>query len=280
MAERVILPLDGSPLAESILPHVRRVLEKRDAELVLVRSVHLVPATDVDYGLIVAELQDQADKYVKALVKTLAADGLRVRGITRQGPPADTILDVAKEEKASLIAMGTHGRTGLARLVFGSVTEAVLRHALCPVFLVRTGEGAPPPPHASLFRRILVPIGAGELSLAVLDRIQEFARPHDARVFLLHVVEDSPYETRWNFPTGELKLAADRLTNAMVPTETLFRKGDAAKEILAAAKEKEVDLIAMTTHGRTGVPRWVLGSVAERVLRGAAVPMIVVRAKK
>jgi nucleotide-binding universal stress UspA family protein len=277
MAERVLLPLDGSPQAESVLPQIRRLLEKRDAELVLVRAVHLIPATDVDYGILVAELQEQAEKHLAAVEKRLRDEGLRVRGVVAQGPPADVIVETARAEKATLIAMGTHGRTGMARLIFGSVTELVLRRAGVPVFLVRTGEAAAPPPKARLFGRILVPIGAGELSLKVLDVVREFARPHDSKVFLLHVVEENPYETRWNFPTGELKLAADRLINATIPTQTIFRKGDAAKEILAAAKDEDIDLIAMTTHGRRGVPRWVLGSVAEKVLRGATVPMLVVK---
>jgi nucleotide-binding universal stress UspA family protein len=279
MAERILLPLDGSPGAESILPQVLRLMERRDAELVLVRAVHLIPATDVDYGLLVAELQDQAEKYVRALEKKLRAEGLRVRGIVEQGPPADIIAEAATREKATLIAMGTHGRTGLSRLIFGSVTELVLRRAPCPVFLVRTTETAAPA-KAKLFSRILVPVGAGELSLRVLDVIKDFARPHDSRVLLLHVVENNPYEPHWSFPSGELKLAADRLTNATIPVQTIFRKGDAAKEILAAAKEEDADLIAMTTHGRRGIPRWVLGSVAEKVLRGATIPMLVVKAKQ
>ncbi len=279
MADRILLPLDGSPMAESILPQAQRLLEKRDAELILVRAVHLIPATDVDYGLLVAELQEQAEKYLGTIEKRLRAEGLRVRSVAMQGPPADVITEVAQTDKASMIVMGTHGRTGLARLLFGSVTELVLRRAKCPVFLVRTTEGAPPPVKGRLFGRILVPVGAGELSLKVLDVVKEFARPHDARVLLLHVVEDNPLNPHWNFPSGELKLAADRLSTATIPCQTVFRKGEAAREILAAAKEEDADLIAMTTHGRRGVPRWILGSVTEKVLRAAPVPMLVVSAK-
>lgn len=140
---KVLVPLDGSAVAEAILPFIEQIAGPLDMEVTL---VHIVPLTPVDVmgqvaaNPVVRELDAQA--YLELVVEKLRAKGIRAGGRVRIGSPAAEIIAAAKEIGADLIAMTTHGRTGLGRLLFGSVAETVLRASPIPVFLMRMTEAA------------------------------------------------------------------------------------------------------------------------------------------
>lgn len=137
MYKRVIVPLDGSPLAEGVLPFILEVAGPLDVEVVLLRVIeHDVRGAYVHFDDIGA-LRGQAQTYLAPLAEELRARGVRVETAVRTGEPVDQILACTREAGADLIAMTTHGRSGLGRLLFGSVAEAVLRQADVPVFLMR-----------------------------------------------------------------------------------------------------------------------------------------------
>jgi nucleotide-binding universal stress UspA family protein len=174
--------------------------------------------------------------------------------------------------------MSTHGRSGLARWVFGSVAEKVLRASPIPVLIVPsfTGSGGDVFPTGAReipFKKILVPIASAELSLEIVPPAIEFAQLFESRVLALNVCQGP----ECSVPVHEMRRAYELFTAGGVATEPLVRQGDAAVQILEACRETGADLIAMTTHGHSGVSRWVLGSVAEKVLRGANVPLLVLR---
>lgn len=246
MFSKVLVPLDGSANAEAVLPHVLPLVRKGGGELILLRVVPEVP--EVDALTPPAELIRDAESYLRAL-------NFDARRIVRVGPVTDVIREVSGA--ASLIAMSTHGRSGISRLLFGSVTEEILRTASKPLFVARA-------PADREIRTILVPVDGSAHSLAVLDSVRASARLLGARVVLLHV---NP-EPSWS--RNEMARIADELG---VPATILERSGDPASEILRVS----ADLIAMSTHGRTGVKRWVLGSVTEKVLRSSEVPLLIVR---
>jgi nucleotide-binding universal stress UspA family protein len=145
MYKRVIIPLDGSPLAEAILPFILDIAGPLDMEVVLVRVVPPVPPQVVEgtRQVIVEDVEArlaEARAYLEPLAAALAAKGVRVQSVARHGEPVREILAAAREVGADLIAMTTHGRSGLGRLLFGSVAEAVLRQADIPVFLLKGGR--------------------------------------------------------------------------------------------------------------------------------------------
>lgn len=146
--ERVLVPLDGSPLAEAVLPFAEKLAGPVDSELLLLRVVEpLAPAAALAAAGVPApdELflrQVEARRYLDEVARRLGDKGLRVRTLLGHGPAASEIVAVAKAERADLIAMSTHGRGGLGRLLFGSVAEAVLRAAPVPVLMVRMTPGA------------------------------------------------------------------------------------------------------------------------------------------
>jgi nucleotide-binding universal stress UspA family protein len=142
MYKRVVVPLDGSRLAEGMLRFIVDIAGPLDLEVVLLRVIRILPpqVTETVRAAVLENVeQTTADalEYLAPLADDLRTRGIRVRTEVRRGEPVDEIVDCAREADADLIAMTTHGRSGLGRLLFGSVAEAVLREAEIPVFLMR-----------------------------------------------------------------------------------------------------------------------------------------------
>jgi len=143
--KRVTVPLDGSMVAEGIIPFILEIAGPLDMEVVLLRVLVPVPPSVIE-GSRHVEIEDvekrraEAEAYLAPLAAELRTKGVRVTTQVRRGEPAGEIIAGAREAGADLIAMTTHGRSGLGRLLFGSVAEAVLRHADVPVFLMRQTE--------------------------------------------------------------------------------------------------------------------------------------------
>ena len=145
MYKRALIPLDGSPVGETILPFILEIAGPLDMDVVLLRVVQPVPPMVIEGSRhvvtedVVARRID-AEEYLAPLAVELRGKGVRVEARVRRGAPAAEILAAAREVQADLIAMTTHGRSGLGRLMFGSVAEEVLRHSDIPVFLMRATE--------------------------------------------------------------------------------------------------------------------------------------------
>jgi nucleotide-binding universal stress UspA family protein len=140
MYKRALVPLDGSAVAESIIPFILEIAGPLDMQVTLVRVMVPAPSIAVEVAVAmddVEKLRDEAETYLAAAGSELRAKGLRVATTVRQGEPADQILAAARDADADLIAMTTHGRSGLSRLLFGSIAAAVLARAEIPVFLMR-----------------------------------------------------------------------------------------------------------------------------------------------
>ncbi len=260
MLERILVPLDGSELAERILERLRPLLRRKDAEVILARAIDVetsLARTDTSRPL--ARLRAEAEEHLQGVRLRLAAQGIRARWTVCEGPPEEAILEAAARE-ADLIALSTHGRTGLARFVFGSVAEKILRASSVPVLVSRPFEPAGEVP----FRKILVPTDGSEASRAVLPAALEFARLFAAEIVYLHV-------------TAEAAVPVGAQPDLGVPVRLLELSGDPASQIVDFCRPHGIDLIAMSTHGRSGVGRWVLGSVTEKVVRASPVPVLVVR---
>jgi nucleotide-binding universal stress UspA family protein len=141
MYKKILVPLDGSPLAEAVLPHAQALAKSEGAEIVLLR-VAVTPArylfahNPAEGNNIIKILEKEAEDYMKEEVSKLQAEGVKVTGITRDGMAPETILDVAEETHADVIAMSTHGRTGVQRWLMGSVADRVVHYSPIPVMLI------------------------------------------------------------------------------------------------------------------------------------------------
>jgi len=192
-------------------------------------------------------------------------------------------LRMAERIKADLIVVGTHGRTGLSKLLAGSVATAVLRRAQCPVLAVRSLGPTHPPEDV---RAILHPTDFSERSEAALRVATLLARGLGARLIILHVAPFNALISDMVVPVDPLpyhkaleamRQRVDR-PGLKYPIEARLRQGDAVEEVLRAADEPGCGLIVMGTHGRTGLARLLLGSVAETVLSQATCPVLAVKA--
>lgn len=273
--ECVLVPLDGSPLSEAAMPVAAQVARDHEAEVVLVEVLEGqgTPGSEM-------EAEHKADVYLRRMADRLRDRGLvRVRTTIWHGEAAQAIANAVTRERVDLVVMSTHGRSGLDRLRFGSVAESVVRKAPVPALLVRdvatwTRGG---------IDRILVPLDWSVASEGVLPIVSCLAGPFDFEVQLLHVVEnvrpfpDSPATDKavyYQEAEAYLAQVAAPLEARGVRVIRSVRHGFAAEVIPAVAAESKSGLVAMSTHGRSGLGRLFLGSVSERVLRSVSVPVL------
>lgn len=281
MLKKILVPLDGSELADRILTHVRRILLREDAEVMLLTVLPPEAATEDERTR--AWRIEEASGHLMGELKKLGQAGARARYDLMTGDPAAQVLAFADTWQPGLIAMSTHGRTGLERWARGSVAERVLRRSEHPVLLAnpRGFDGK-----EARFRRILVPLDGTDTSAAILPVVEEFASRYESEVILLHAA--AAYTAFAEYPNVEVRPSADELRDLMEPyRERLERANvksrvyilyeDPAQAILHVAAADAVDLVAMTTHGRSGISRWVFGSVAEKVLRNCPCPVLASR---
>ncbi len=200
--------------------------------------------------------------------------------------PAAGILEAQKEIGADLVVMSSHGRTGLAHLILGSVAERVVRESVCPVLTIRQGEATP-----SAFQHILVPVDIADRSATALTCARQIAEQHGGTVYPLHVVptEDiylqrDVYRLQEGGGTNLVraeKVAKERLAEISqtyldgVRYEPVVHvSSDPARTFLEMEKEVGADLLVMATHGFTGLFHLLLGSLTEKMMREAGCPVL------
>jgi nucleotide-binding universal stress UspA family protein len=298
MLRRILVGLDGSPLAETILDPVRVLARRLGAEVVLLHVTHVPemvraaqPGPTLDE--VVAQERERAQTYLEGAARKLREPGLTVQTVAAAGEAAVEIVRWAERERIDLIALTTHGRSGMQRWLYGSVADAVLHTTRTPLLLLRpTGAGAAPSPE---IRRIVVPLDGSPLAEAVLPVAEELSRALAAPIVLLRVVEftafafggepfGSPYldyqgifdALREDAERYLDKLAAD-LRGKGLTIETRASIGIPAETITAQTREQAGSLIVMSTHGRSGWRALMLGSVARRVVPLASGPVLVIR---
>lgn len=295
MIRRILIPLDGSELAAQALPHGVLQARKFGAQVVLLRVVEPMPAPVAEWvatedpSAVMAEVES----YLADVRQSLVTEGLDVESHLRSGLPAETIVEFAGAENIDLITMSTHGRSGIGRWVYGSVADKVLRGAETPVFLVRVSH-VDQPVAVSGYHSILVPLDGSELAELALPYAETWTRAFDAEVVLLRVPTLPAYVSLG--PDASLlvpALLSEAYDEADAYLANVVRKLKAkglivhkaavepsaiADTIVDFARDAGIDCIVMSTHGRSGLGRWVYGSVADRVLRGAGVPVLLVRA--
>jgi nucleotide-binding universal stress UspA family protein len=284
----IIVPVDGSSLAERALPYAERIARAGEARLVILQVVH--PASNNASDEEVAAQADEvvaAQTHVDALVGRVAP-GVAVEGAVTINDPAEGILEETNDRQAGLIVMSTHGRSGIGRWIYGSVADDVMRHARVPVLLVPPHIRLPWPTDRRL--RVLVPLDGSDLARGSLPLACELVDALQAELFLVRSVELHPpmYGDPTAFsvldPTLELdaaksqleKLAVDlRATGWTVHVDELV--GYAVTAITDFARDHQIDVIAMSTHGSGGITRLIMGSVATGIVQRAESPVLVVR---
>jgi nucleotide-binding universal stress UspA family protein len=268
---RILIAVDGSVNAERIIPLVRPVLSALEAAAIV---VHVLPTRP-------GGPDAASGAYLRVLARKLEGHGIDVETALPKGDPALELLRQADARKVDLLALTTHGRGAMARWSLGSVAHKVLRASHQPVLLTRS-LGTP----VSTVRRILVPLDGSRRSEAALPHAAALAQVFGAEILMLHVATRPGVEARnskfrrWlraEKARMESRFSAIRASLAPIPVRTAIDEGDPAVRILQRAGDLPGTLIAMSSHGRTGIRRWAFGSVAEKVLHRTPGPMVIVK---
>jgi nucleotide-binding universal stress UspA family protein len=299
MLQRILIPLDGSPLAEWVLPYLPHLLPPR-VELCLLQVISPLPPEPVagrnvtEWPTPVPPRAEVARQYLNGVRETSLADYGSVSVVVLEGKPVETIVEAAREQGTDLIAMATHGASGLALWTMGSVAEGVMQRASCPVLLVRVTENALPP---RPLKRILVPLDGSPVAEQALPHAVALAKEKQAELILLRTVDPlTEHEMRAIVRYRKerdvlIEQFRQEATHYLTPhQQALEREGlqcrqrviaaHAGEGILHVAAKEEADLIVMTTHGRSGIGKLVYGSVTDHVLHHATRPLLVVRARR
>jgi nucleotide-binding universal stress UspA family protein len=299
MYKKILVPLDGSATAEAVLPYAQALAAgfKTTVELLSVIDIgamttHLSPDKIRHLDGIIATEERKCATYLEDVAKKFSHSPTECRIV--RGTPAEIILETTSQERDALIAMATHGRSGAKRWLLGSVAEKVLRGTTNPLFLVRAAAAKTSP--QQIVNSIVVPLDGSQLAEKILPTVCGWARALDVEVTLIRAFEfpaaayyssetfipdyDEMREEARKEAADYLRVKEDSLVREGVRTVSILTtEGPAAEEIIRHAQTVPGALIAMSTHGRSGVQRWLLGSVTEKVVRHADDPVLVVRGK-
>lgn len=298
MLKKILVPLDGSDLAERALePALAIARQQQDGEIILlsvpVYKDILVPSAS-GFDLLLPDqsldqFRQEVETYLNDVRSTWEQPGVHLQTMVIDGDIASVIVDTAEELAVDLIVMTTHGYSGFSRWLLGSVTERVLRSAPCPVMALRQKRP---------LTNILITLDGSELAETALEPGIEIARLLNGHVTLLQVDQDANLgalelsmlelaetglsrhvreEKQDDLLVNYLNQKAEKYRREGLTMETVVMEGTPAKGILDFAEAQEIDLIVMTTHGRTGLRRWVYGSVTEKVLRGTEAAVLIIR---
>ena len=270
---KLMIPLDGSPLAEGALPRAAALARRWLAEVLLVRvcdpSASVAPELSQSLREKMLDLSRNSAVEYLSQVKSRYSD-LNVRCVHSVGRARQEIARLSAEEQCDLIVMVSHARKGAERWLLGSVAEGVLRRARCPILLLRAGETDPVP-----FTRILVPLDGSPMSLGVLKRLQPFLEG-ETRVQLFQSSGFDPHDLALSDDSEAVQHCLDQMAAQLrevhlgdCQLEVAVDHGEPARAILQWAETHPCQLIAMSTLGRSGDPSLWLGSVTEKVARNA-----------
>jgi nucleotide-binding universal stress UspA family protein len=300
MYNKILIPLDGSKTAEKVLPYARYLAGKINASVELLAVVDIaemathIPAEKARFVDAMFENgMRSSETYLRGIAATF--HGATVDCTVEKGRAEETIIEKGETDKGMLIAMATHGRSGLNRFLLGSVAEKVLRGSANPLLLVRATQEAKSEGEAAC-KTVIVPLDGSELAESVLPTVTRAAKALDLEVLLFRA-----YHVPFNAYSGNegyyavkyddlvsgvrdeanaylAKKVAEIKKLGIEKVRSISAEGFAGDEIILLGRKTPDGLIAMSSHGRSGVRRWVLGSVTETVVRHTVDPMLVLRA--
>lgn len=282
---KILAPLDGSTLSERALTPAITLAQDLAAQLLLLRvtpSMELLVNEEVRQ-----DLRRTAQSYLDDVTQRNQAERVKLSVLLRQGAPAPTIAQTARAEGVDLIVISSHGRSGVGRWVYGSVADYVLRADVCDVLIVRAATALP----NLRGGRLLVPLDGSALAEQALEPAVALAQALAAELHLLRLtfsishLEPQFYQRIFHHIEIEerrqgqayLNGVKQRLSGQAFPVHAEALIGDAAAGIIDYARAQGIDLILTASHGRSGVQRWLYGSVAEKVLQGADCATLIVR---
>ena len=282
MYERILVPLDGSELAEQSIPYVERLAQKLKSEVILITGC--LPGDSLERAL---------TEYIERRAEKIQSLGVNTRSLCIVGEPADSIINFAGKNNVGLIVISTHGKTGVSHWPLGSIASKVVQRSNIPVFLVRSSQTGKAPADNEL-GKILVTLDGSRFSEAIIPYAEKLAKSMNGEVTLFRVIEQAKlpqlaaYRDREKYEKdfmAKMEREAERyldkkktaLENKGVNANSAFLIGKPVETILQYTEDKSANLIALTTHGFSGITKWTYGSVASKIIEGSPKPILLVR---
>jgi nucleotide-binding universal stress UspA family protein len=297
MYTRMLIPLDESKVAEQVLPYARSLAKALSIPVELLEVIDPEPLNVLakpEEGRYIDTLVDEktqtSKSYLQAIARSFA--GVNVTCLVKNGKAEEVVIEKAAADKDTLIVMATHGRSGIQRWLLGSVADKVLHGAMNHMLLVRAREGGAVNGEAGL-TTVVVPLDGSALAEQVLPRVIDLAKKLNAKAIFMRAYALPPAVTADEYGTYMEELvkhleseALDYLAGKVKEASAMGLKnvepvacfGYGAEEIIKLGRQTSDNFIAMCTHGRSGVKRWVLGSVTERVVQHSGDPVLIIRA--
>lgn len=284
--KKVLVPLDGSDESNSVLPYVIDLAKRFNSAIFVI---------GVGIGSKQRRVNHLLKEYINEICGRLRNENIDAKSVMTYGVPADEINAYAEKNNIDLITMATHGRGGITRWWIGSVAEKVICESIRPVLLVRSHQIDQTKAFNKVtIKNIIAPLDGSDLGESALPNAEAIALATGASMLLLHIyTPPAGLEVNLFGPDlkGILKSMSDSaekylhgiandLINRGISTRCRVTSGDPADIIVEEAKKHPDCIIAMSTHGRSGIARWILGSVADKVLHEATIPIWLVRSPK
>lgn len=295
MYDRILVPLDGSTEAEIALPYAEEIAVRFAAELILVSVSE--PTGEEKDDLYLSYLERVKERVRGQLQEWGAKEGAKLRSEVLLGRPANQILTYAEENTVSLIVMASRGRSGHGPWLLGNIAAKILRAINKPVLLVRVPPAQDRVQEKRLVKRILLPLDGSDIGEAAFPYAEALALGMPAELILFQVlrpavliaegstmvsgaVYEKQEEIRKAHATAYLDNVAGKAEEKRLRISKALVSGYPPERIIDYAQASAIDLIAMSTHGRSGISRWVFGSVTDKVLHAGDTPVLTVRAQR
>jgi len=289
MYEKILVPLDGSKLAEASLPYAEELARKIGSQITLISVLPSGSESDED------QYHHLHQVYIQEMNKTIKEKAIQVKSVIVTGDPAEQIVNYADKKNIDLIIMGTRGRSAIKRWVLGSVADKVVSATTCPVALISLEDAEAAVRGKKILRKALVILDGTEESEVVIPYVERLASRFDMEVTLLQLVEQA-YE--YYVGTQDLShtpVSKEKMNSIKAKTRRHLRKlanllegkgitvtvkvtvGNSAETIIKVASKIDADLLAMATRGRAGISRWFFHSVRDEIVNIGNTLVLLVR---
>jgi nucleotide-binding universal stress UspA family protein len=296
MFDHVLVPLDGSRLAECVLPHAVTLAQAFEARLAFVQVVERVSVDGLSQTIDPLRWQirkTEAQTYLNEMSARIRETGLETEEHVLEGQAAERVVEFAHSQDVDLIILSSHGRGGLSQWNISSVVQKVILQARMPIMIVRAYQTAPDATTELRYKRILAPLDGSQRAECVLPFVNQLACSQEAELLLAHVVGRPEVPRHTPLTQEELELV-DRLTeyNRLEVTSyledlagrlhcdvqhRLLSSKDTAAALHELVDQENVDLVALSAHGYTSGTRWPYGSMALNFIAYGSTPLLIVQ---
>lgn len=297
MFDNILLPLDGSTLAERVLPHAASLARAFKSKLILMRVVYQQNKRNQQDMINPIDWQmrkSEAEAYLDSVLDRLEQNGFDCEGVVSEGHPAEQIIAVAREKGVDLIIMASHGRSGPSAWNINSTVQKVLLRALMPVMIIRAYQEEQTDFEDFAYKRLIVPMDGSKRAECILPLAKSICEMQDSKVFLTHIVEE-PKLPRQIPASKEIENMAEKLSNLNMkemqkyfngiskqfPKENVDLIIESSRDPIVALHNiidrEKMDLVLLSAHGYSGENRWPYGSIALNFIVYGTAPLIIIQ---